>query len=636
MGLPTASRTVFVLVTAAVLVTGCRSTSTNVTGPSSAKCAISLSGTGLTVPGGGGTGTVGISVNRECSWTATSQAAWIAMTGPTSGQGPATLTFSVGANPAAAVRRSAIVINQQRVDIQQDAAACEYAIAPASSTVPSGGGEVRVAVTALPGCAWTSESQVPWATVADGATGNGSGTVVIAVAANTGQARTGTVSIAGRPFAITQAAAQAVCTFAAVASPNSFAANGGSGALAVTTAAGCEWTATSNAPWVTLTGGASGTGSGTVGFQVEPNTGAARTATISVGGQLVPVTQASGQVACSYAVSPRTRDVPAAGGSGEFDVATGSLCTWTAASTAAWLSVTRGSSGTGNGRVGFTAAANTGAARIGTMSVAGETVSVSQPAAACSYTVSPSTVNATASGGAASVSLDTAPACGWTATSGVPWVTITSAASGAGPAVVSFTVAGNPGASREGTLSVGGQPVTVRQDGTSCSFTVSPGSVQVVAGGGSVALDVSTSPLCAWTANSSVAWVSIASGASGTGPGRVTVAVLANTAVSSRAGSVTVAGQNIPVTQAGASCSFSVSPVAQTIVAAGGTGTVTVTTSPGCAWSAASGVPWITITSGTSGSGDGTVAFSVAVNTTGAARSGSMTVAGQTVTVNQQ
>ncbi|HBG07986.1 MAG: hypothetical protein A2075_11030 [Geobacteraceae bacterium GWC2_58_44] len=68
--------------------------------------------------------------------------------------------------------------------------------------------------------------------------------------------------------------------------------------------------------------------------------------------------------------------------------------------------------------------------------------------------------------------------------------------------------------------------------------------------------------------------------------------------------------------------------------ASGGSGSATVTISGSCLWGAAAMVPWITLTSGQSGSGNGTVGFTVAANS-GAARSGTITVAGRSVTVEQ-
>jgi hypothetical protein len=66
------------------------------------------------------------------------------------------------------------------------------------------------------------------------------------------------------------------------------------------------------------------------------------------------------------------------------------------------------------------------------------------------------------------------------------------------------------------------------------------------------------------------------------------------------------------------------------------TARVTVTASAGCNWTATSNVSWITITSGSSGSGSGTVNYSVAANTSASARTGTLTIAGQTFTVTQQ
>ncbi|PYT03997.1 MAG: hypothetical protein DMF60_16665 [Acidobacteria bacterium] len=83
------------------------------------------------------------------------------------------------------------------------------------------------------------------------------------------------------------------------------------------------------------------------------------------------------------------------------------------------------------------------------------------------------------------------------------------------------------------------------------------------------------------------------------------------------------------------SCTYSISPASQNTSATGGTGTVMVTAAAGCNWTAASNAGFITITSGASGSGNGTVGYSVAANT-GAARMGSMTIAGQSFTVNQE
>lgn len=83
------------------------------------------------------------------------------------------------------------------------------------------------------------------------------------------------------------------------------------------------------------------------------------------------------------------------------------------------------------------------------------------------------------------------------------------------------------------------------------------------------------------------------------------------------------------------SCTYGISPINNTVGAGGGSGSVGVTTQSGCSWTAASNAPWISVTSGGSGSGSGTVNYSVAAYTGTSPRSGTITIAGQTFTVTQ-
>ena len=82
-----------------------------------------------------------------------------------------------------------------------------------------------------------------------------------------------------------------------------------------------------------------------------------------------------------------------------------------------------------------------------------------------------------------------------------------------------------------------------------------------------------------------------------------------------------------------------VSPLNQAFFSPGNTGSVTVTknlsATAACDWNAVSNSSFITIDSGASGNGTGTVNFTVAPNTTGAARVGTLTVAGRNVTITQ-
>ena len=155
------------------------------------------------------------------------------------------------------------------------------------------------------------------------------------------------------------------------------------------------------------------------------------------------------------------QDVAASATTGTVAVTAGAGCTWTATSGVPWITVTSGASGTGNGPVGFSVAANTGSARSGTMTIAGQTFTVNQ--AACTYSISPESDGVGPNDGAGSVNVSTTSSCQWTAASNVPWMTIASGSSGTGNGTVVYRFLVNPGARRTGTLTIAGRTFTVMQ-----------------------------------------------------------------------------------------------------------------------------------------------------------------------------
>jgi uncharacterized protein (TIGR03437 family) len=339
---------------------------------------------------------------------------------------------------------------------------------------------------------------------------------------------------------------------------------------------------------------------------------------------------------CTYAITPTSANVAATGGTGTVAVTAGTGCAWTATSNAAFITITSGASGTGNGMVGYTVAANTlGTARTGTLTIAGQTFTVNQAAAACTYAITPTSASIAATGGSGTVAITAGMGCAWTAASNTAWITITSATSGSGNGSIKYMVAASTGPARTGTLTVAGLTFTVNQAaGTQCTYAVIPTSTNVGATGGTGSVSVTTAAGCTYTATSNAAFITITSGASGTGNGTVTYTVAANTGAA-RTGTITIAGQTFTVNQAvGTQCAYTLTPVSANVAATGGSGSVAITTAAGCAYTATSNAAFITITSGASGSGPGTVNYTVAANT-GAARTGTLTIAGQTFTVNQ-
>lgn len=173
-----------------------------------------------------------------------------------------------------------------------------------------------------------------------------------------------------------------------------------------------------------------------------------------------------------------------------------------------------------------------------------------------------------------------------------------------------------------------------------CAYALAPPTQTAPAEGGSVRVTVATAQGCTWTATSTVPWLVVTAGATGSGVGTVTLQVAANTGTAQRSGAVSVGGQSATVTQAGAApapaaCTFSVVPRSLTPGAEGATASVEITASAAtCNWTASSSVPWATL-SAAGGSGNGQVRVTVAPNTGTAARTGSLTIAGATVSITQ-
>lgn len=82
---------------------------------------------------------------------------------------------------------------------------CSYALGASSASLGAGATVGAVSVTTTAACTWTAMSNASWITVTSGTSGSGTGTVAYSVAANTGaSSRTGTLTIAGQTFTVTQ------------------------------------------------------------------------------------------------------------------------------------------------------------------------------------------------------------------------------------------------------------------------------------------------------------------------------------------------------------------------------------------------------------------------------------------------
>lgn len=166
---------------------------------------------------------------------------------------------------------------------------------------------------------------------------------------------------------------------------------------------------------------------------------------------------------CDLSASGSPASFGPAGGPGTVAIGTSRDCTWSIASSAAWLSLAA-HDGQGPASVTFTVAANAShSGRSSTITVGAQQVSVNQAGMPCQYQLSRTADAVPAGGGPLAVGVTTADGCSWTAASDATWLTIGGAASGSGSGTVSMTAAPNPGGARVGHVNVGGQTYTVTQ-----------------------------------------------------------------------------------------------------------------------------------------------------------------------------
>ena len=283
---------------------------------------------------------------------------------------------------------------------------------------------------------------------------------------------------------------------------------------------------------------------------------------------------------CQASVNAQPSTFAPSGGTGQVTVTVGRECAWTATSNAGWIELTSGREGQGEGTVRYRIAENGDpVTRRGALVVAEQTVQVAQEPAPCSFDVSPREARTGADGGEVSVSVRTHSACTWRASSGSSWASA-SPQSGSGNATVEIRVPAHDGTSSRSTVvTIAGERVTVVQEGrgsappppppapappppappapepppvppppppapepppSACEYEFASPGAAFDADGGTGAVRVRTTATCAWTAQSSAAWVQITSAASGTGSSDIRYTVAENFATSPRVATITI------------------------------------------------------------------------------------------------
>ena len=185
---------------------GDSSSATNVTGPSDARCQVSVANSTPSFGPAGGTGTIAVTVARECSWSVAAQSPWLAITSGGSGQGDGTVAYRVTENVDPVARQGSLSVEGRQVSIAQQAAPCRFDLsANTGEALPAEGGQLMVDLRTHGACDWTAASEVAWAAV-EPQSGRGPTGVRVAVLPNPGAERRVDVVVAGHRVSTIQRA----------------------------------------------------------------------------------------------------------------------------------------------------------------------------------------------------------------------------------------------------------------------------------------------------------------------------------------------------------------------------------------------------------------------------------------------
>jgi hypothetical protein len=346
-------------------------------------CPVTLSEQNISPGGNGASGTINVTADASCKWSARKIADWITLNPSVEQTGSGSISYSVAPNNG--VQRGATIkINGQRFNVNQ-ANGCTFTPSATSANFEAGGANGGFTISTNGGCSWQAVPNSEWITVNLGSNWSGSGTVGYTVAANTtSTARTGTITVAGQTFTVNQEAGTITPTCIYSFDPKLIPASGGAIDYGITKSdPDCQIVVRggfSNPAWVH-------------GYTADANEGARRSGfvyfvvgsfpgvppSLANGSPQVLVYQASG---CVFTPSQISEAIAATGGDRTFTISANGGCQWEAVSQNDWITINLGSSWSGSGTVGYTVAANaTGAARTGTITAGGETFTVNQASA---------------------------------------------------------------------------------------------------------------------------------------------------------------------------------------------------------------------------------------------------------------
>ncbi len=503
----------------------------------------------------GGEGEIALSIDQRHIWKARPNVDWISVS-PTNGMSDGTITYTVAPLYDVTTRSGTITAGGNTFTVFQYGR--RMGLSSYSETRDYFTHVIPVTVNALAITEWEVTPNNSWISVVDAGSGKGADLVTIAISENPSfQERTGTVTIGTETFRIIQEGRTDI-TFSIDPVNTEASANGANGLVAIAATPDLPWTAESTANWMTIyTPYATGAGNGNVAYTAFPNTTVyGRTGTILIthpdgAGAIVTNVHTATQPAANMALSLNGYEFAAAGESVQVTVTVSKNVQWSVEGVEdiAWLGLNGASTYVGPATITLAASSNESIYdRTGAITIAGKAFSVSQKGRGVELDYE--NVVFDTEGGWDSISVHPDGAVSWTAVSSDPtWITITAGGSGTGDGEVLYTVSDyvGDGGTRTGTITIGDKVVTIVQ--TAYPVSISPAGQTVAGNSGAGEISVAADINAVWNAIATEPWITIVTGQTGDGSGRVTFTYTENATGKTRTGKIVINGAEYTLTQ---------------------------------------------------------------------------------------
>ncbi len=266
------------------------------------------------LPASGGEVMIIVTAPEGRPWGVTPDNDWISVSGSSSGIGNGTTQVSVASN-SEGDRNASVRIGDQILWIDQDGVL--GTLSHDSIGIQANGGSFVVDVVARTSLIWTVDEELPWVWVMSPLTNNGEARVQIAVdglpLGNSDPPRTGTVTIAGQPFRITQEGTLLTFLPGQVEVPSS----GAMFWVDLQASPSVGWDVVSSNEWIHLYGETNGYGQVQIQMSADGQTGLARTGSVHAGGATVEILQAGAETDIELSMAA-SHEIPVEGGTPEF------------------------------------------------------------------------------------------------------------------------------------------------------------------------------------------------------------------------------------------------------------------------------------------------------------------------------